>query len=134
MVAELRTDESPSYANVVAHRTATAIRDGRAMLALAKEELAKLEADFIDYSKDAGIETVELADGTLVTRVDADRRKIDAVKLADLTAASTFENVTERKVNHKRFDAAVELGAIPSDVVAEVVTATPYNAIRITKS
>lgn len=104
----------------------------RQMLATVQAAAKEAEADFIAASKEAAVATVELIDGTLVTRVDADRRKINEKALADIVSSTTFDNVTERKVNHKKFDAAVELGNIGSVVVGAVVTTTPYSAIRIT--
>lgn len=132
MVAELRTDEGRKLSVYVAQMKALGVVDGRSMLALVKAELADLEADFIDYTQETGIETVTLRDGTLVTRVDADRRKISADVLADLLPKSIFDIVTDPKVNHKRYDAAVEVGHIDPKAVAGAITVTPYSAIRVT--
>ncbi len=129
MVAELRMSE-PTNAEVA--QMAQRVVMARQMATQAKEAAKTAEEAFILISKDAGVDTVELFDGTLVTRVDADRRKIDVGELAELIPAATFERVTERKVNHKKFDAAVELGAVKASVIRKAVTATPYSAIRIT--
>ncbi len=131
MVATTYGPELTIVDSVVA-RDAQRVIDARAMLAQVKALVSDAEKDFIESSTSHGIETVEFEDGTLVTRVDADRRKIDTPRLAELVPAATFEKVTERKVSHKRFDAAVRLGDITPAVVRQVVTATPYSAIRIT--
>ncbi len=134
MVATLRAEEAYGPTNAMVAFSARRVVDARAMLAQVKEMVKETEAEVVDLSSKTAINTVELFDGTLVTRVDADRRKIDAVKLADLATKSVFDSVTESKVVHKKFDAAVELGTVSKALVADVVTTTPYSAIRITKS
>ncbi len=133
MVATLRADEAKSTNAMNATFSARRVVDARAMLAQVKTMVAETETEFVAISLRTGVESVELSDGTLVTRVDADRRKIDAKKLADITSKTTFDSVTEPKVNHKKFDAAIELGTLGPVVVREVVTTTPYSAIRVTK-
>lgn len=132
MVAEMI--EAPAPTNAEVAQMAQRVVMARQMAAQAKEAAKAAEDDFIAISKAATIETVELIDGTLVTRVDADRRRIDAKKLADIATKATFDSVTEPKVNHKKFDAAIELGTIGKRLVREVVTTTPYSAIRVTKA
>ena len=132
MVATLRAEEAHTNTDAMVAFSARRVVDARAMLANVKEMVKEAEAEFIDLSTKATIETIELFDGTLVTRVDADRRKINATRLADLATKSVFDSVTERKVVHKKFDAQIELGNIDGALVAEVVTTTPYSAIRVT--
>lgn len=126
------TNPEVTVTNAEVAYAAQRVVSAREMLATVKAEAAKADQAFIEASQDAQVETVELVDGTLVTRVDADRRSIDAKKLADQVTASTFDQVTERKVVHKKFDAAIELGTIGKSVVDEVVKTTPYSAIRVT--
>lgn len=118
---------TPMEAAIAAQR----VIDARTALANVKEMLKDAE----DAFKAMNVETIELPDGTLVTRIDADRRSINAAALRVFLTAENFDRVTKVTVDHKAFDAAVELGLIHEDSVEiqAAITKTPYTAIRVTK-
>jgi len=126
MALPLNIDREAQEGLVAAQR----VLDARTALANVKEMLKDAEDAFkaLDVS-------VELPDGTLVTRIDADRRTINADRLRVFLTADVFDRVTKVAVNHKAFDAAVEVGLIHEDAVEveAAITRTPYTAIRITK-
>ena len=46
-------------------------------------------------------------------------------------ATTNFDQITDRKVNVKKFDAAVELGTIDPDKVEAAITKTDYTAVKV---
>lgn len=119
---------------LIAGMKAMEVVQAKAMLKEVKAAVAKVEAEFTEFMVGRSDPTVELADGTLVTLIEAERRNIDAGILADVLPKSVFDTVTDAKVNHKRFDAAAETGLLAGFDIESAVSETPYTAIRVTKS
>lgn len=96
----------------------------------AGDAYGQAEANAIDAMLDTEITSITLTDGTKVTLRGGlegeSTRSVDYEALAAVIDADTLERVLATpKVDLKRFDAAVEVGLISPEVVAEVVTVIP---------
>lgn len=122
--------------------TGTLVETLAAAAVMAREAKKAAEAAYAEAETaallamiDAGVTTLTLADGTKVTAegMDEVRRTINIETLAGLIPATVLDEVTERKVNLKAFDAARLAGAITIDVEAQVTTTKAVKpSLRVT--
>jgi hypothetical protein len=133
-LAETAANAEAARREAVATEAAEKLVAARAMLANIKKFEKAASDRFKSTAKLADIETVELPDGTLVTRIEADRRTLDADVLADEVSANVYNSVTETKVVHGKFDAAVKVGTISKKVAKKATSETPYVSIKVTYS
>ncbi len=104
-----------------------AIRDRQAELAIIADQA---EDTLKALAKESRIASVQTASGRVaITRKS--KRTFDAERMAELVSASVFDLFTTPKVVVKKFDAAVELGAVDADKVADAIKKTPYVEIRV---
>lgn len=99
----------------------------------ANANLRKAKDNFILAAREAGVQTVELAEAK-VTWTDKVRRMFDVSVLSRLLNHATFEQVTKVAVDTKKFDAARELGQITAEIEDAATTKrVPYTEVRSTK-
>lgn len=96
----------------------------------ADEMLATQKARFIAAAKRAGLSEVETDSGT-VYWYPAAKRKVRNTLARDILTGTQLDAITVPTVVLGRLDAAVELGIITKAEVAEFVTKTPYEAVKV---
>lgn len=114
-------------------RVAAAIRvvEAERIAALISQTLKDAKDHFAALSRRDGVAQTETDEGDIVEALDKSRRTFNAEILKSGVNAATFEQVTQTKVNVKKFDAAVELGTIDTKKVADAITETPYTAVKV---
>lgn len=90
----------------------------------AEETLKALAAD-------KGIASVVTPDGQRVALTHKSRRTFNAARFAELVNAAVFGQITVPKVDKDKYDAAVTLGIVNVDAVADAIGRTSYTEIRV---
>ena len=100
----------------------------------AKEASKRAQEDAIEALVASGIDSVELADGTVVTIVRSEGRLVvDVEALAETVPAKILDDVTKRSIDLDAFKGAVASNHISQEVADKVTTLAPVaNSLRIT--
>lgn len=100
----------------------------------AKEASKRAQQDAIDALVASGLDSVELADGTVVTIVRSEGRLVvDVEALAEIVPAKVLDNLTKRSIDLEAFKGAMESAYISKDIADQVTTLAPVaDSLRIT--
>ena len=100
----------------------------------ADEAFKRAQEEAIAALDASGHDSVELADGTVVTIVRSEGRLVvDVEALADEVSAKVLDNVTKRSIDLDAFKGAVEYGTIGKEVADKVTSLSPVSdSLRIT--
>jgi hypothetical protein len=100
----------------------------------AKEASKRAQEDAIAAMIASGTESIELADGTVVTVVHSDGRLVvDVEALAEVVPAKVLDNLTKRSIDLEAFKGAVESSYISKDIADKVSSLAPVaDSLRIT--
>lgn len=100
----------------------------------AKEANKRAQEDAIAAMIASGVESIELADGTVVTVVHSDGRLVvDVEALAENVPAKVLDNLTKRSIDLEAFKGAVESSYISKDIADKVSSLAPVaDSLRIT--
>ena len=100
----------------------------------AKEASKRAQEDAIEALVASGVDSVELADGTVVTIVRSEGRLVvDIEALAEIVPAKVLDNLTKRSIDLDAFKGAMESSYISKDIADKVTTLAPVSdSLRIT--
>ena len=99
-------------------------------LEVAKQAKAQAEEILKEALAKNGTETV-IVGNEKVMLITANRRSYNLKTLTDMVSSATLKKVTKTEVDSKKFQSAVELGIIKSDVAEAVTKSTPYPQFRV---
>jgi hypothetical protein len=99
-------------------------------LEVAKQAKAQAEEILKEALAKNGTETV-IVGNEKVMLITANRRSYNLKTLTDMVSSATLKKVTKTEVDSKKFQSAVELGLIKSDVAEAVTKSTPYTQFRV---
>jgi CRISPR/Cas system CMR subunit Cmr4 (Cas7 group RAMP superfamily) len=99
-------------------------------LEVAKQAKAQAEEILKEALAKNGTETV-IVGNEKVMLITANRRSYNLKTLTDMVSSATLKKVTKTEVDSKKFQSAVELGIIKSDVAEAVTKSTPYTQFRV---
>jgi CRISPR/Cas system CMR subunit Cmr4 (Cas7 group RAMP superfamily) len=99
-------------------------------LEVAKQAKAQAEEILKEALAKNGTETV-IVGNEKVMLITANRRSYNLKTLTDMVSSATLKKVTKTEVDSKKFQSAVELGIIKSDVAEAVTKTTPYTQFRV---
>jgi len=99
-------------------------------LEVAKQAKAQAEEILKEALAKNGTETV-IVGNEKVMLITANRRSYNLKTLTDMVSSATLKKVTKTEIDGKKFQSAVELGIIKSDVAEAVTKSTPYTQFRV---
>lgn len=99
-------------------------------LEVAKQAKAQAEEILKEALAKNGTETV-IVGNEKVMLITANRRSYNLKTLTDMVSSATLKKVTKTEIDGKKFQSAVELGIIKSDIAEAVTKSTPYTQFRV---
>ena len=104
--------------------------DKKQQLAALQAEFDELDSKLKEFMFSTGLKTIEVDKNVIELQVNA-RRSFDAIALKDMVSAAVFNKITKPTVDTALIDAAVKMGTIKTDVVAQVTKKTEYKQLRV---
>lgn len=114
-------------------RTVAAVRvvEAKRTAANAAAALAAAQERHQELCRRDGVTQTVTDEGDTVESLDKERRNFDAKAMSKLVTADVFDQITDRKVAAKKFDAAVELGVIDPKAVKSAIEITEYSSTKV---